>query len=95
MNGKGSSRTGSRRFSRIRFLKVIAIAGGILTAVIFGTSSFAGAAEHEIRIGHATSFSGVFADGGSFLDRGLKLAFSLSKYKDRVKFFLEDTQTKP
>lgn len=29
------------------------------------------------------------------LDKGIRLAFSLSKYRERVKFFVEDSQTKP
>ena len=82
-------------FSRRDFMKIIGIACGILVAAISVPFPFAGAAEQEIRIGIDINLSGVFADGGPFLDRGLRLAFSLSKYKDRVKFFLEDSQTKP
>ena len=53
------------------------------------------AAAPEIRIGHVTALSGVSSDMSPLLDKGLRLAFSLSQYKDRMKFFLEDSQSKP
>jgi branched-chain amino acid transport system substrate-binding protein len=80
--------------NRRDFIKTIGMTGAALTLGIPGSFSLVRAAEPEIRIGHATALSGVFAVGGPLLDKGLRLAFSLSKYRDRVKFFLEDTQVK-
>jgi branched-chain amino acid transport system substrate-binding protein len=66
-----------------------------LTISISGPLFLARAADPEIRIGHTAALSGVYSLSGNLLDKGLRLAFSLSKYKNRVKFFLEDTQVKP
>jgi len=83
--------------TRRGFMKTICVAacGMALTMGISGPFSLAHAAQEEIRIGHATGLSGVFSGIGPRIDKGLRLALSLSKYKDRVKFFLEDTQVKP
>jgi len=80
--------------SRRDFIKTVGIGGGALATGVSGPFFHARAAQSEIRIGHATNLSGVFAVGGDLLDKGLRLAFSMSSYKGRVKFFLEDSQTK-
>lgn len=82
--------------SRRDFMKTIGVAGGAaLMTGLPGPLYSAQAAGPEIRIGHVTALSGVSSDMGPLLDKGLRLAFSLSKYKDRAKFFLEDSQSKP
>ena len=87
---------GKGLMDRRDFLKTMGVAGGAaLTSAIPGTVFLARSAEAEIRIGHATALSGVYAIYGNRIDKGIRLAFSLSKYKDRAKFFLEDTQVKP
>jgi ABC-type branched-subunit amino acid transport system substrate-binding protein len=94
MKKESSSKEEKGLISRRDFIKTIGIGGGALAAGLSGPFFHARAAQPEIRIGHATNLSGVFAVGGALLDKGLKLAFSTSSYKDRVKFFLEDSQTK-
>ncbi len=82
--------------NRRDFMKTIGVAGGAALTMGFpGPFNSAHAAGSEIRIGHVTALSGISSDMGPLIDKGLRLAFSLSKYKDRVKFFLEDSQTKP
>ena len=92
------SKQGLKRnlMNRRDFLRTMGAVGGTALATgISGPFFHARAAEPEIRIGHATSLSGVYTVYGTRIDKGLRLAFSLSKYKDRVKFFVEDTQGKP
>jgi len=94
---KGSKkwRIGDSRNWR-NFIKTVSIIGVVsLSLGFFGSFFQAQAMESEIRIGHTAALSGVFANAGPLIDKGLRLAFSLSKYKNRVKFFLEDTQVKP
>jgi len=98
--GKNSnfSKKGLKRnlMNRRDFIRTVGFAGGAaLTMGISGKPFVARAAQPEIRIGHASSVTGVWANMGPQIDKGLRLAFSLSKYKDRVKFFMEDTQAKP
>ncbi|MGA3084726.1 MAG: ABC transporter substrate-binding protein [Thermodesulfobacteriota bacterium] len=72
-------------------------ATAVLVAVIIISSPFlpVQAAKQEIRIGLTLSYSGVYAIVGKRVENGVRLAFALSKYKDQVKFFAEDTQGKP
>jgi len=53
------------------------------------------AANPEIRVGMTFTYTGVWAMVGKRVENGIRLAFAQSKYKDRVKFFAEDTQGKP
>jgi branched-chain amino acid transport system substrate-binding protein len=85
--------TSKRNVSRREFLKVTA--ASLAATGVVGRSFPVRAAEPEIRIGMALSYSGVFAMIGKPVENGLRLAFALSPYKDRVKFFIEDTQVKP
>jgi branched-chain amino acid transport system substrate-binding protein len=94
MNKDNGSKKEKGSISRRDFIKTVGIGGGALATGVSGPFFHARAAQSEIRIGHATNLSGVFAVGGDLLDKGLRLAFSMSSYKGRVKFFLEDSQTK-
>jgi branched-chain amino acid transport system substrate-binding protein len=80
--------------SRRDFLKCVGVAGGVLTTGISGPFFRARAAQPEIRIGHVTGLTGAFSSLGPYIDKGLRLAFSLSTYNNRTKFFLEDSQGK-
>ena len=84
-----STRSG---LSRREFLRgtVAAAAATTLSGPFFLTH-----AADEIRVGLTLAYSGVYAMGGKRIENGVRLAFALSKYKDRVKFFPEDTQVKP
>jgi len=85
----------SRRsgINRREFLKrtLAATAATALSGPFFLTH----AAGKEIRVGMTSSYSGVYGTIGKRLENGIRLAFALSKYKDSVKFFAEDTQGKP
>lgn len=85
------------KMDRRDFIKTATVAtGAALATSISGPFVLrAGASRSEIRIGHLTSFSGPYVVLGKRIDKGLRLAFSLSKYKDDVKFFPEDSQAKP
>ncbi len=76
-----------------KFLKATAF---VATAIIVSSPFLpAQAAKQEIRVGLTLSYSGVYAMVGKRVEDGVRLAFALSKYKDQVKFFSEDTQGKP
>jgi branched-chain amino acid transport system substrate-binding protein len=94
MNEENGSKNEEGLIGRRDFIKTVGIGGGVLATGLSGPFFRVRAAQQEIRIGHLTNLSGVFAIGGPLLDKGLKLAFAQSKYKDRVKFFVEDSQTK-
>jgi len=87
------NRKGARLgLNRREFLKgtLAATAGTALTGPFF----LAHAAK-EIRVGMSLSYTGVWGPIGQRVENGVRLAFSMSKYKDQVKFFTEDTQVKP
>jgi branched-chain amino acid transport system substrate-binding protein len=80
------------RLTRRDFIRAVGV--GALATGVSGPFFTAKADQPEIRLGHVTNLSGVFAEGGALLDKGLRLAFSMSHYRDSVKFFVEDSQTK-
>src|SRR6266508_3080921 len=53
------------------------------------------AQSREIKVGIVSAYSGVFSVIGERSELGIRLAFDKSKYRDRVKFFIEDSQVKP
>ncbi|MBI2490536.1 MAG: ABC transporter substrate-binding protein [Candidatus Rokubacteria bacterium] len=79
--------------TRRRFLK--ASGGTIATTVVLGTLGVARAQSREIKVGIVSAYSGVFSIIGKRSELGIRLAFAQSKYRDRVKFFIEDSQVKP
>src|SRR3974377_20140 len=80
------------RLNRREFLKgAAAAAGGAAGSGPFFTAH----AAKEIRVGMTLSYSGVYAMTGKRVENGIRLAFGQSKYKDQVKYFMEDTQVKP
>ncbi|MBI4763347.1 MAG: ABC transporter substrate-binding protein [Deltaproteobacteria bacterium] len=79
--------------NRRDFLKGTAAAAAV--AAVSGPFSLARAAGPEIRVGMTLTYTGVYAMVGKRVENGIRLAFALSKYKDQVKFFTEDTQGKP
>jgi branched-chain amino acid transport system substrate-binding protein len=83
-----------RGISRRTFLKAAAAAGATtaLTGRFFPARA---AANPEIRIGLSLTYSGVYAMIAKRVENGVRLAFAQSKYKDQVKYFIEDTQGKP
>jgi branched-chain amino acid transport system substrate-binding protein len=81
------------KINRRQLLKATAAAA--VTTAFSGPFHLTHAAKQEIRIGMTFSYSGVYAAIGKRLENGIRLAFAMSKYKDSVKFFAEDTQGKP
>ncbi len=72
------------------------IAGATTAAAgLGGALNVARAQSREIKIGIVSAYSGVFAVIGKRSELGVRLAFAQSKYRDRVKFFIEDSQVKP
>lgn len=80
-------------YSRRDFLKLAT--ASVAAATVSGPFFLARAAEPEIRIGLTLTYSGVYAMVGDRVEKGVRLAFAQSPYRDRVKFFAEDTQGKP
>jgi len=98
MNDRSSPKQRLRKnlMDRRDFMKAVGVAGGaVLATSISGPFIHTQAAEPDIRIGHLSSFSGPYVALGTRIDKGLSLALQLSKYKNRVKFFREDSQDKP
>ena len=82
----------SDRVTRREFLGAagMAAAGGVL-----GAAAVARAQSREIKVGIVSAYSGVFSVTGKRSEAGIRLAFAQSKYKDRVRYFIEDSQVKP
>ncbi|MBI5628790.1 MAG: ABC transporter substrate-binding protein, partial [Candidatus Rokubacteria bacterium] len=66
-----------------------------LTGPFPPTVNVARAQSREIKVGIVSAYSGVFSVIGKRSELGIRLAFEKSKYRDRVKFFIEDSQVKP
>jgi branched-chain amino acid transport system substrate-binding protein len=83
--------------TRRAFLKAAsgATAAAALTGPFPSTVNVARAQSREIKVGIVSAYSGVFSVIGKRSELGIRLAFEKSKYRDRVKFFIEDSQVKP
>jgi branched-chain amino acid transport system substrate-binding protein len=79
--------------TRRDFIKVTA--ASLAAAGLPAPYALARAAQPEIRVGLTLSYSGVYAMVAKRVENGVRLAFAQSAYRDRVKFFTEDTQVKP
>jgi len=83
--------------TRRAFLK--AASGATAAAALAGpfpaTVNVARAQSREIKVGIVSAYSGVFSIIGKRSELAIRLAFEKSKYRDRVKFFIEDSQVKP
>ncbi|MBI5628711.1 MAG: ABC transporter substrate-binding protein, partial [Candidatus Rokubacteria bacterium] len=64
-------------------------------ASLLGAFHVARAQSREIKIGIVSAYSGPFSVVGKRSELGIRLAFDKSRYRDRVKFFIEDSQVKP
>ena len=82
-----------RGLSRRDFLKVTS--ASLAAAGIAGPAVLVRAAKPEIRVGLTLTYSGVYGMVGRRVEKGIKLAFAQSRFRDQVKFFPEDTQGKP
>ncbi len=82
----------SDRTTRREFLRT---AGAVGAAGVLGAPAVARAQSREIKVGIVSAYSGVFSVTGKRSETGIRLAFAQSKYRDRVKYFIEDSQVKP
>ncbi len=89
---KRKKNNGKMKITRRELLKGAAVAAA--STALSGPFYLAHAAK-DIRVGLTLSYSGVYAMIAKRVENGVKLAFAQSKYKDQVKFFIEDTQGKP
>jgi branched-chain amino acid transport system substrate-binding protein len=78
--------------TRRQFLGTV---GTATAAGLLGSVQVSRAQSREIKVGIVSAYSGVFSIIGKRSEIGIRMAFAESKYKDRVKFFIEDSQVKP
>lgn len=82
-------------FTRREFIKTTAAAGALAATGSLAGPFVARAAEKEIKVGLVMPYSGVYAFAGKRGEAAIRYAFHQSKYRDRVKFFTEDSRVKP
>ncbi len=94
-----SQKSRSQRPPVTRRAFLTAASGAAATAAVAGafpaSVNVARAQSREIKVGIVSAYSGVFAVVGKRSELAIRLAFEKSKYRDRVKFFIEDSQVKP
>ncbi|MBI1960059.1 MAG: ABC transporter substrate-binding protein [Candidatus Rokubacteria bacterium] len=83
--------------TRRAFLKTAsgATAAAALAGPFPASVNVARAQSRPIKVGIVSAYSGVFSVVGKRSELAIRLAFEKSKYRDRVKFFIEDSQVKP
>jgi branched-chain amino acid transport system substrate-binding protein len=62
---------------------------------VLGGAAIARAQSRDIKVGIVSAYSGVFSVTGKRSEAGIRMAFAQSRYRDRVKYFIEDSQVKP
>ncbi len=82
-------------FTRREFIKTTAAAGALAATGSLAGPFVARAAEKEIKVGMILPYSGVYSFAGKRGEAAIRYAFHQSKYRDRVKFFTEDSRVKP
>lgn len=78
--------------TRRTFLRVAGLAVG---ASVVDPPHVARGQGREIKVGIVSAYSGPFSVVGKRSELAIRLAFEKSRYRDRVKFFIEDSQVKP
>jgi branched-chain amino acid transport system substrate-binding protein len=78
--------------TRRDFLRAV---GTAAAASVVEPIAVARAQSREIKVGIVSAYSGVFSVTGKRSETGIRLAFAQSRYRDRVKYFIEDSQVKP
>jgi branched-chain amino acid transport system substrate-binding protein len=73
----------------------LGVVGTAAAASVLGPIAAARGQSREIKIGIVSAYSGVFSVTGKRSEAGIRLAIAQSKYRDRVKYFIEDSQVKP
>lgn len=82
-------------FTRREFIKTTAAAGALAATGSLAGPFVARAAAKEIKVGMVMPYSGVYSFAGKRGEAAIRYAFHQSKYRDRVKFFTEDSRVKP
>lgn len=85
----------SKGLTRREFIKTTATASALAATGSLAGPFIARAAEKEIKVGIVIPYSGVYAMLGKRVEAALRYAFHQSKYRDRVKFYPEDSRVKP
>jgi branched-chain amino acid transport system substrate-binding protein len=85
----------SKGLTRREFIKTTAAAGALAATGSLTRPLLARAAAKEIKVGIVLPYSGVYAMIGKRSEAAIRYAFHQSKYRDRVKFFTEDSRVKP
>lgn len=81
--------------NRREFLKTMAALGVTATMSPFLTPTIARGDEKLIKIGMILPYSGVWSSYGARAEQGIRYAFYESKYRNRVKFIVEDSREDP
>jgi branched-chain amino acid transport system substrate-binding protein len=80
---------------RREFLKTVAGLGAAAAIGPLAAPAKARGAAKPIKVGFILPYSGVSVALGARAEQGVRYAFSISKYKDRVKFIAEDSREDP
>ena len=80
---------------RREFLKTMGALGAAAALAPLGAPTIARGADKVIKIGLVLPYSGVWSALGGRAEKGIRYAFHLSKYRDRVKFIVEDSREDP
>jgi branched-chain amino acid transport system substrate-binding protein len=80
---------------RREFLKTVAGLGAAAAIGPLAAPAIARGAAKPIKVGFILPYSGVSVALGARAEKGVRYAFSLSNYKDRVKFIAEDSREDP
>src|SRR3972149_10038012 len=92
---KKGERARTTDWSRREFLKTMAGVGVAATIGPLAAPAIARGAERTIKIGMILPYSGVWSALGLRAEHGARYAVYLSKYRDRVKYIIEDSREDP
>jgi branched-chain amino acid transport system substrate-binding protein len=91
---KKGEKTRSTNLDRREFLKTMG-ALGAATMIPLTMPVIARGADNPIKIGLVLPYSGVWSTIGTRAEQGIRYAIYMSKYRDRVKFLVEDSREDP
>jgi len=80
---------------RREFLKTVAAAGAAATMGALGAPAIVQGAAKPIKVGFILPYSGVSVTLGKRAEQGVRYAIYQSKYRERVKFLVEDSREDP
>ncbi len=92
---KKREKAGSTDLDRREFLKTVAGLGAAAAIGPLAAPAIARGADRTIKIGMILPYSGVWSALGLRAEQGARYAIYLSKYRDRVKYIVEDSREDP